>query len=316
MMEEGTDGASASIADRASWTELDRCPICKRTDVADFETHHGQGEPVKYKLCGHCGSVYQSPRMTEQALSEYYRAAYVSQHQQAQGVSEKELRVQSGRASNLLRLLRQHRAGVERHLDIGSSAGVLMESVHEVYGCASVGIEPSALYRAFAAAGDLRVYSDLEQLANAGEREFDLVSMAHVLEHLPDPVGYLRQLRERWMTPKGTLLVEVPNLFGHFSLERPHLFCFHAATLKNTLAAAGWKTVRLITHGAPRSRMIPLYLTAIAEPAPPRLTVRRTWSGGAGVRIRRRVGMAWHRLAPRLANRWAWLPLPELRSKR
>jgi len=187
-----------------------------------------------------------------------------------------------------------------------------LEAVRGVYGCESVGIEPAEVYRNYCAARGLSVLPDLDRLAEAGETRFDLVSLAHVLEHLADPIGYLAELRATWLQPGSKLLVEVPNLFGHTSLETPHLVCFHSGTLRRTLAVAGYRVIRLIRHGEPRSRLIPLYLTAIAEPAAGMVSRESVRFGAGGVRRRRRFGMAWHRLATRLAPRWAWLPLPEL----
>lgn len=42
------------------------------------------------------------------------------------------------------------------------------------------------------------------------DREFDTVVMAHVLEHLADPVAVLRRVRE-WVADDGRLVVVVPN---------------------------------------------------------------------------------------------------------
>ncbi len=303
---------SASTAGGHDWIELEACPICGESDSAPFEALPHADEPVEYQLCKRCGTVYQSPRMSEAALEGYYQSEYVTSHQQADGVSEKELRVQSGRARHLLHLLRAHAAHPKRHLDIGSSAGVLMETVRDAYGSEVVGIEPAAIYRQYAADRGLRTFAGLDELEADDARGFDLITMAHVLEHLPDPVGYLAGVREKWLEPAGFLLVEVPNLFGHFSLERPHLFCFHAATLRRALGEAGFEAIGLSAHGAPRSRLIPLYLTALARPASG-LSSLRIRSSAGGVRLRRKLGMLWHRLATRFATRWAWLPLPELR---
>ena len=288
------------------------CPLCLSTQAEPFEIISEGSKTVSYRLCADCGLIYQSPRMSDAALQQYYQAEYVAQHQQATGVSEKELRVQTGRARNLVRLLRPQAESVTRHLDIGCSAGLLLEAVGGVYGCESVGVEPAEVYRNYCAARGLSVLPDLDRLAETGNDRFDLVSLAHVLEHLADPVGYLVELKNRWLRPGARLLVEVPNLFGHTSLETPHLMCFHSGTLRKTLAVAGYHVLNLVRHGEPRSRLIPLYLTAIAEPAAAVVSRESVRSGAGGVRRRRRAGMAWHRLATRLAPRWAWLPLPEL----
>ena len=288
------------------------CPICLSTQAEPFEGISEGSKPVSYRLCTDCGLVYQSPRMSDAALQQYYQAQYVAQHQRATGVSEKELRVQAGRARHLVRLLRPQVESVAGHLDLGCSAGLLLEAVRGAYGCQSVGVEPAEVYRNYCAARGLTVLLDLDRLAEAGHDRFDLVSVAHLVEHLADPVGYLADLRNRWLLPGSKLLVEVPNLFGHTSLETPHLVCFHSGTLRQTLAAAGYRVLRLIRHGEPRSRLIPLYLTAIAEPAASSVSRESVRTGAGGVRPGRRLGMAWHRLATRLAPGWAWLPLPKL----
>ncbi len=293
--------------------ELEACPICGSQVSSPFESLQDGGRVVTYLLCDNCAAVYQSPRMTEEALDSYYEREYVAQHQRASGVTEKELRIQAGRARNLVRLLQSQMGAVDRHLDIGCSTGSLMTAVIEAYGCAAVGVEPAEIYRSYCLARGLRVVPDLADLD--GDR-FDLITMAHVLEHFADPVQYLRELRERWLTSDGALLIEVPNLFGHKSLELPHLFCFSASTLRYVLERAGYEVAQIERHGAPRSQLIALYLTAIARPGRDGGTDPARKPNSKTVRIRRKSGRMWHRLATRFAPGWAWLPLPDLEGRR
>ena len=280
------------------------CPICGSSLNRTFE--YFDGADLSYRLCSNCGTVFQSPRMSDEALQAYYHTEYVSQHQQASGVTEKELRIQAGRARNLIRLMNAELSTVKRHLDVGSSTGTLMQAAREAYGCEVVGVEPAEVYRAYSVASGLTVYAHLDEI---GDGQFDLITLAHVVEHLPNPVEYLQKLREKWLSPTGVLLVEVPNLFGHQSGEIPHLFCFSASTLRYTLNRAGYRIAQLTSHGAPRSKLIPLYLTAIARPTE---TEQSRKPSARTVRLRRRIGMGWQRLATRIAPGWAWLPLPEL----
>ncbi|MGH2621264.1 MAG: class I SAM-dependent methyltransferase, partial [Anaerolineales bacterium] len=208
---------AASSLDQ-EWVEVTACPICGSPVSRPFESVEMGAERVSYRLCGKCGAVFQSPRMSEEALENYYVSDYLSQHQRAEGVTEKELRVQAGRARHLIHLMRGDVGAVRRHLDIGSSTGKLMQAAATAYGCESVGVEPAEVYRAYSEAQGLRVYPELKAMLAANEPRFDLITMAHVLEHLPDPVGLLGDLSEQWLSSEGTLLVEVPNLFGHFSL--------------------------------------------------------------------------------------------------
>jgi len=42
-------------------------------------------------------------------------------------------------------------------------------------------------------------------------RRYDNIILTHVLEHLDDPVGVLRRVREDWLTDTGRLFVVCPN---------------------------------------------------------------------------------------------------------
>jgi hypothetical protein len=135
--------------------------------------------------------------------------------------------------------------------------------------------------------------------------------MAHVLEHLPDPVGYLVHLRETLLAPDGLLLIEVPNLYAHNSFEVAHLAAFSAHTLQETVRKAGFSVQLLVQHGQPRSVVLPLYLTLLARPEIPPIgpedyLVRPEW----GVALKRRLGFARRRLLQRLFPALAWVPTP------
>lgn len=306
--------ASMSMEQRLANTSVDlvdvsECPVCGSLSRSPFESVPEYGRTVTYHLCGYCGTVFQSPRMTDDSLRSYYEAEYVTQHQHATGVTEKELRIQAGRARNLVQMLISEISSVERHLDIGSSTGSLMLAVKDAYRNEAIGIEPAKVYRAYCEARGCSVVPDLESLS---ESRFDLITMAHVLEHLPSPVDYLREIREHWLTHDGALLVEVPNLYGHPSVEIPHLICFSSGTLSYALARAGYEVNRMVRHGSPRSKLIPLYLTAIAKPA---ADIQMRKPGPRLVRLKRSIGMMWNRTASRVAPGLAWLPLPGLEGE-
>jgi SAM-dependent methyltransferase len=290
--------------------EVLACPLCGSSAFSFFERHEDAGRQLRYQLCGVCGLVTQSPRMNDDELAEFYVSAYREAVQGSAGPTEKDLRVQAGRARALRAFSARVVRTVSRHLDIGSSGGGLLREFARAYGCAGTGVEPGEAYRKACRAQGLEVFASLEDLGASREHSFDLVSAVHVLEHLPDPVGYLRRLRETWMTPTGRLLIEVPNLFGHRSMELAHLALYSARTLRQTIERAGFHVLKLKTHGRPRSPVLRLYVTALAragieERATPRYS-------SAGVRLRRRWGL-WvlDTLTAKLPN-WTWRELPAL----
>jgi len=291
---------------------VERCPLCQSGKHRVFEKAQDGDHTLTYQVCESCGMVFQSPRLSDGELKDFYRAEYRRLVQGDEGPSEKDLRIQTGRARNLLAFAQRHLKEVRAHLDIGSSAGILLKAFQNAYGCASVGVEPGDAYRAYSHERGIRVVAGLEDLDQREATRFDLVTMVHVLEHLPDPIGYLRHLRQEWIAPGGYLLVEVPNLYGHYSLELAHLTTFSPNILRYTLQLADYQMLALEVHGRPRSCLIPLYLTALTRVARDRMMVTVSRPGTRGVMTRRRLGMAWNRWATRLAPHWAWLPWSEI----
>ncbi len=263
------------------------------------------------RICQTCGLVFQSPRMTDAERAAFYAAEYRQLYQGWEGPDAKDLAVQSKRAESLLAFCQGRLPGARRYLDIGSSAGLLLEAFRQAYGCQVVGVEPGEAYREFARQNGLEVVATLEELGPAGQARqasFDLISLAHVLEHLPEPVHYLANLRESLLKRDGWLLVEVPNLYAHDSFEMAHLVSFSAHNLRQALGRAGFEIVALEAHGRPRSLLLPLYLTALAQPA--KASIPSQVRPESGVRLKRWWGMTRRGLLSRLFPRWAWRTYP------
>ena len=60
--------------------------------------------------------------------------------------------------------------------------------------------------------------NDLSPIERAGDR-FDLVVASHVFEHLPNPIGWLRQV-SRLLTSKGSVFLVVPDMRFTFDVMR------------------------------------------------------------------------------------------------
>jgi 2-polyprenyl-3-methyl-5-hydroxy-6-metoxy-1,4-benzoquinol methylase len=282
------------------------CPLCHSDRSRPFDRRDFRGQAVTNRVCRNCGLVYQSPRMTEAESAEFYAAEYRKMYQGGEGPNAKDLAVQRLRANSLYEFTRRAAGTVTRHLDIGCSSGLLLQKFRDGFGSQPAGIEPGDAYRAHARAAGLPVHAALDELKDA--ERFDLVSMAHVLEHLPDPVGYLAALREKYLAPAGWLLLEVPNLYAHDSFETAHLLSFSARTLAATVEQAGFEVVRMETHGRPRSTVIPYYLTVLARPRPASSrtpSLRREKMVG----LKRRLGLLRRRVAARLFPKKAWIEL-------
>ena len=98
--------------------------------------------------------------------------------------------------------------GVRNILDIGCGSGLLVDMlVGEGY--ESTGLDFSAEAINFARTHKRGVY--VCGAVNDIWAKYDLIIMSHLLEHIDNPVRYLRQVAQL-LKPDGLLLVEVPNL--------------------------------------------------------------------------------------------------------
>ena len=282
------------------------CPLCENDHSRLFDRRDFHGQEVTNRLCLNCGLVYQSPRMTKSESEDFYSQKYRFIYEGSNQPTARNLADQRGRAESLEMLSRPFITTIRQHLDIGCSVGVLLQYFQDMYGCRSVGIEPDDEHRLQAQKDGLAVYTKLDELEKSEQDRFDLISMVHVLEHLPDPVSFFAHLHERLLAPDGWLLVEVPNLYAHDSFEVAHLVSFSQHTIKQVLEKARFEVVKSEQHGRPRSRLLPLYISLLARPAS--FSHRSfTLQPEKRVSFKRQTGMLRRRVLEHLFPRQAWI---------
>lgn len=107
--------------------------------------------------------------------------------------------------------------------------------------------------------------ADMAEGAPQGDRgAYDLVLVAETLEHIPDPVSFLRGCGEL-LGEDGTICVTVPSacspkigvraLFGRERVHPDHFVYYGPRTLERTLRAAGFATDSMASYFAVPSRL-------------------------------------------------------------
>ena len=99
----------------------------------------------------------------------------------------------------------------QRLLDIGCDTGVFLRAASEEFGVVPIGIDVSARAVEAARQAGIEAYQTLLEEAPDRLSEFPLVTAIDVIEHVPDPGAFLRQVRSR-LAPGGVLYVETPNI--------------------------------------------------------------------------------------------------------
>jgi len=138
-----------------------------------------------------------------------------------------------------------------RLLDVGAGTGEVLMAARD-RGWTVQGVEPERTAAEMAAERGLEVKVARLEESGLTERDYDVVSAFHVLEHQPDSRAFLRTLT-RWARPGGLVVVEVPNfrsvqrrrLREAWSALRPleHLVHFTPKTLRRTFRASGLEPV-------------------------------------------------------------------------
>lgn len=183
-------------------------------------------------------------------------------------------------------------AGV-RVLDVGFGDGTFLRNAMQM-GWQAVGIDTDPEVVANARRSGLDVaQQDLDAL-DQPEGSFDVITVAHVIEHVHDP----RALVDRCMAllkPGGRLWVETPNIdsVGHErfgadwrGLETPrHLVIFNGRSLRQLLLDAGFENVRDLPQASPVHAMYTMSERMVRGVSPyeetavsPRLRLEMLWA--------------------------------------
>jgi len=287
------------------------CFLCGSNKYDKFEQVDSFGFPLIYFQCDSCGLIFQSPDANQATDPQFYAQTYRQIYQSSVDPTPKDLWVQENRALTLVSLLNTLRVEApQRILDIGASTGLLLKTFREAFGGEIIGVEPGDAYRAHAEQQDIPMFASIEALIETNPAKFDLVSMIHVLEHLPDPVDVLRMIRTELLNESGILLLEVPNFYAHDSYELAHLACYTPHTLQEVLRQAGYHVFFFQRHGFPRSSMLNLYLTLMAQPLPDDVPLPPV-KPDRMVRFKRAAGLLYRRGVEKVFPNQAWLPLPD-----
>jgi len=163
------------------------------------------------------------PQPSLENLGKYYESEdYISHTDNKRSLFEKLYHfIKSIALKNKLNLINSLQPKKGRILDIGAGTGEFL-SVAKNDGWQTIGVEPSERAKAIAKNKGVSFVEETSELENYS---FDVISMWHVLEHVPDLDKQIKELK-RLLKPTGTLIVAVPNFK---SFDAKHYGKFWAA---------------------------------------------------------------------------------------
>ena len=169
---------------------------------------------AEFSLCANCLAVQKAVTPAWHAIAEQIYANYDINHQ-SQGAEPMIFDSGKGSGPRSLILLRNFLDVVSlpkegRLLDIGCSNGNLLKSFHDLRPSWKLsGSEQVDTWReaVLSLPGVERFYSGPNP---SYDGTFDVISLSHVLEHVPDPIAFLKQISGQ-LDGRGRILLASPN---------------------------------------------------------------------------------------------------------
>lgn len=229
------------------------CYLCSGKNLALLRDKLRYGIKRKVLRCRNCGLVFLEPK--KKRLKQFYEKEYRKLHSPVVGKA-----ISARERFEIYRPLQQPRIEQICHflkptmkvLDVGSSSGHFLFSIQK-YVKECIGIEPERNDAKFANEKlGIKTYNQPLAEVNLPEGYFDLISSLEVLEHIADPLSFLKIL-SKYLKTDGILYLELPNFneslrtvfnvprYEDFDYKEPHLFYYTKDTLALLLKKAGFK---------------------------------------------------------------------------
>ncbi|MDX1753448.1 MAG: class I SAM-dependent methyltransferase [Salinimicrobium sediminis] len=178
--------------------------------------HTVSGEHFELRKAEGLDLLVTFPRPENDKLSAYYKSENYISHTDSKGSFLDKVYQQ---VKNLM--LKKKIGWIERThpkkgkiLDIGAGTGDFLVAAKNA-GWDTFGVEPNFRARKLAAKKGVDL---LEDISSFPDSYFDVITMWHVLEHVPDLDSHLNEL-DRILKPDGLLVIAVPN-FKSFDAQK------------------------------------------------------------------------------------------------
>ena len=215
---------------------------------------------IKVLDCKKCGFSHILPLPSDEELQKFYTKDFYQKEKTVYYFKETKEDAAWWNAtydnyySILERLIRGRKL-----LDIGSGTGDFL-SVGKKRGWNILGIEPSSVAAAHARRRGLAIVNDFFNPGSLrGRGPFDVITAFMVLEHVPDPISFLREAK-KLLKPSGLLLIFSPNDYNPFQqivrrklptepwwvVPKHHINYFGFFSIQKVLTRLGFRTEEML----------------------------------------------------------------------
>ncbi|MFQ6605045.1 MAG: class I SAM-dependent methyltransferase [Fidelibacterota bacterium] len=253
---------------------ISACPVCgsntltHKHSCVDFLVTKSSFDILE---CADCGACATSPQPEAGEIATFYESEeYIAHSGKSTGLIEILYKIVRRYTLRRKRTFMEDRAGLIKGtiLDFGCGTGEFLH-VCQQQGWTVTGLEPGESARRKATRLLGTPVLDTADLTTLDRDQFDVITLWHVLEHVPDPVAVISQLK-RILKHNGALIVAVPNYTGTdaryygsawaaWDVPR-HLVHFSPRAMRHLAAQAGLTITRVT--GMPFD---PFYVSLLTE---------------------------------------------------
>lgn len=235
------------------------CPLCHqnaaRQRVVTSRVYAGEGEHAVFH-CQACDLRYLYPGLSAADEMRFYAKEFESfmakRSAAGAGWELPDSHVAANESQRVRRMahLEPFLSRSQDILEIGCSSGFMLYPLRDK-GHRCVGVEPSGVFADYVREKGLACFDSFESFkADNADARFDLILHYYVLEHIGDPLAFLKEQFEL-LRPGGTIVFEVPNardalsaLYDIPEYERfiwviSHRWYFSGQSLRALLARCG-----------------------------------------------------------------------------
>lgn len=239
-----------------SMLKLDQCPVCDSTKIQTIlnaKDHLVSHESFTIDSCSNCGLRFTNPRPDDKELDHYYDSnEYISHSNETTSIVDSLYKIARVFTLRSKRKLVGKYAINKQLLDVGCGTGYFLSECKKD-NWKVTGIEPNDLARI--QANQLLEDNVKQKLSDVSGHVYDVITLWHVLEHLPHLDHYISELKQM-LHNSSTLIVAVPNYeayeerkFGEhwaaYDVPR-HLYHFNQNSIKHLFNKHGLKVVQTL----------------------------------------------------------------------
>jgi 2-polyprenyl-3-methyl-5-hydroxy-6-metoxy-1,4-benzoquinol methylase len=240
-----------SSAPGAERQETIPCPGCGASRARQMLACDG----FAFVRCRTCSLVFQNPRPVFEDVRKRYGGKYFSYELENERIFFGLMRL--GLRDIGFEALSRTLPAPRSFLDIGCATGMLIESMKgEGWDARGVDVCRESAEYGMAQRGVSIFVGTLEEAGFPAD-SFSIIHFSHLIEHVPDPRGFLSEVR-RILKPQGYAIITTPNvdgfqarLFGKGwrSAIADHLTLFSKRTLGKMILESGFEIRQTVTWG-------------------------------------------------------------------